>query len=108
MKVEEIRRLGAELVDGGAIEALKKELAVFLEAHLKTRVLDLDGLQMFILLSKNQNTKIKDKFINYKLGEVSRMLLSEQGGKSRITLRDYIACEYLIEELKKYVANSLK
>jgi len=107
--------LGEEIlpttVTSAEITVLKEELREFLEAHLNTRLVEADSgaLKMLVLHSKNQNSKIKEKFINFKLGEISRRLLAEKVGEDgSLSRRDYIICEYLIEELKKYVSSRLK
>ncbi len=88
------------------IENLKRSLARFLEAHLGTKIVEPnDGaLRMMVLHSKNQNQKIKDKFINWKLGEVSARLLESN---RPLSYRDLVICQYLIDELNKYVATKL-
>ena len=90
------------------VENLKRSLARFLEAHLGTKIVEPnDGaLKMMVLHAKNNNQKIKDKFINWKLGEVAGRLL--EGDPDDLTYRDFVICQYLIDELNKYVATKLK
>lgn len=85
---------------------LRARLLRFLEAHTGSRVVEPNAgaLKMLILHSKNNNSKIKDKFINYKLGEVARRILDARPP----SMRDAIICEFLIEELEKYVSSKLK
>ena len=87
------------------LDALKEQLRRFLEIHVKTRLVEVNNgsLKMLVMLAKNTNTKIKDKMINYKLAELSKRLLVD-GPVSR---RDFVICEFLIEELNKYVASKL-
>lgn len=85
---------------------LRRRLQRFLEAFLDTRVVDAnDGaLRMLLLHARNRNTKIKEKFIRYKLGELDQRLL----GDDPLTLREAIVCEFLLDELDKYVSSKLK
>ena len=87
------------------LEELRALLRRFLEVHLKTRLVDANNgsLKMLVMLAKNTNSKIKDKFINFKLGELSKRLLVD-GPVSR---RDLIIAQYLMEELNKYVSSKL-
>jgi hypothetical protein len=95
-------------VNAQQIANLKVTLSRFLEAHLGTKIVEPNegALKMMIMHAKNQNQKIKDKFINWKLGEVSKRLLESKSGM--LSYRDYIICEYLLDELNKYVASKLK
>lgn len=88
------------------VDNLKRALGRFLEAHLGTKIVEPnDGaLKMMILHSKNTNQKIKDKFINWKLGEIAARLLKGDD----LGYRDFVICQYLIDELNKYVATKLK
>lgn len=88
------------------LEDLKEQLRRFLEVHLKTKLVEVNNgsLKMLVMLAKNTNTKIKDKMINYKLAELSKRLLVE----TPVGRRDFIICEFLMEELNKYVASKLK
>ncbi|MBX7056453.1 MAG: hypothetical protein K1X75_00195 [Leptospirales bacterium] len=86
---------------------LKQRLARFLEIHLKTRLLEAnDGaLKMQTLFARNNvKSRPKDKLINYLLAEVQKRLLDGPSPDRR----DLIICEFLIEELEKFVAASLK
>lgn len=86
---------------------LKWELKRFLEAYLNTKILEAeDGqLTMQILHAKNsRNSKIKDKMINFMLLRIKERLLT---GEANISVKDYHVCEFLIEELRGYVKNSL-
>ncbi|MEM7180160.1 MAG: hypothetical protein AAF518_04560 [Spirochaetota bacterium] len=89
-------------------EALKSKLKIFLEAYMKTKIIDMqDGaFIMYIRLSHNKNNTMKEKFINYKLLRLQERLFSES--PQTLTLKDAIVCEFLIEELYKYVTKSLK
>ena len=89
-------------------EALKMKLKVFLEAYMKTKIIDMqDGaFIMYIRLSHNKNTTMKEKFINYKLLRLQERLFAE--APQNLTFKDAIVCDFLIEELYKYVAKSLK
>lgn len=85
---------------------LNEGLRKFLEAYFKTKILEAkdDTLQMYILLSKNKNKVPKEKLINYKLLRLAERLFPESG---TLTVKDSIICEFLIEELQKYVKNSI-
>ncbi len=93
--------------DPGALGELRERLRRFLSVHLNTKILDSapGTLKMMVLLAKNQNTKIKDKLINYKLGETAKRLADDGAAPTR---RDLVICEFLIEEMEKYVASKLK
>lgn len=97
----------AEPADPGALGELRERLRRFLSVHLNTKILDNapGTLKMMILLAKNQNSKIKDKMINYKLAETARRLTDDGAAPTR---RDVVICEFLLEELEKYVASRLK
>lgn len=86
---------------------LNEGLRKFLEAYFKTKILEAkdDTLQMYILLSKNKNKTPKEKFINYKLLRLAERLFPENGVLSP---KDLVICEFLIEELQKYVKNSIR
>ncbi|MCR9141205.1 MAG: hypothetical protein NXI24_03070 [bacterium] len=88
------------------LEDLREQLRRFLEAHLKTRIVEVNNgsLKMLVMLAKNTNAKIKDKMINYKLAELAKRLLVD----TPVGRRDFVVCEFLIEELNKYVASKLK
>jgi hypothetical protein len=86
-------------------QELCESLGKFLSIYHKTKIIEPkdDTLKMYILLSKNKNTTPKEKLINYKLLRVDeRMFNSEQ---PELSAKDAIICEFLIEELLKYVAN---
>lgn len=87
-------------------QQLKQELKVFLEAYMKTKILDTeDGtFIMYIRLSHNKNKTMKEKFINYKLLRIQERIFTNG---EEITEKDAIVCEFLIDELKKYVAKSI-
>jgi hypothetical protein len=87
---------------------LYRELKTFLEAYHGTKILELkeESFQMYILLSKSKNKTPKEKLINYKLLRVQERLFPESKGE--LDLKDSIVCEFLIEELKKYVSKSIK
>ena len=86
---------------------LKDRLRIFLQVYNKTNIIGSeDGtLRMHVLHAKTRNTKIMEKLINYKLLRLSERLLNDQ---EEIQPRDSVICEFLIDELEKYVANSLK
>jgi CxxC motif-containing protein len=88
------------------LEDLREQLRRFLEIHLGTRIVEVNNgsLKMMVMLAKNTNSKIKDKMINYKLAELSKRLLVA----TPIGRRDFVVCEFLMEELNKYVASKLK
>ena len=89
-------------------EELCENLGKFLSVYHKTKIIEPKGdtLKMYILLSKNKNTTPKEKLINYKLLRINeRMFESEQSEESS---KDVVICEFLIDELLKYVASSLK
>lgn len=91
-------------VDFDSIEKLKAALALFLETYLKTKILDRNSgtLRMQILHAKNnKNKSIKEKMINYKLLRLDERLLTDH--LLEMPLKDYHVCEFLIEELMKYV-----
>ncbi len=94
---EEIRKIRSEL---------KERLRKFLEIHNKTRLLEAeDGtLKMHIMHAKTRNDKIKDKFINFLLLRLSERMLS---GNGAFSAKDAVICEFLMEEIEKYVAASL-
>lgn len=86
-------------------QELCESLGQFLSIYHKTKIIEPkeDTLKMYILLSKNKNTTPKEKLINYKLLRVNeRMFESEQ---PELSPKDAVICEFLIDELLKYVAN---
>ena len=86
-------------------QELCESLGKFLSIYHKTKIIEPkeDTLKMYILLSKNKNVTPKEKLINYKLLRVNeRMFESEQ---PELSPKDAVICEFLIEELLKYVAN---
>ena len=87
-------------------EELKERLRRFLEVRNDAKILDKDNgtLKMHILHSKTKKKKIVDKMINYNLLRLAERLLTE---KNNITDRDAIICEFLLEELEKYLASKL-
>ncbi|MCB1179166.1 MAG: hypothetical protein KDK36_16400 [Leptospiraceae bacterium] len=88
-------------------QELNEDLRIFLEAYHKTKILEAkdDSLKMYILLAKNKNKTPKEKLINFKLLRVDERLFPEDGN---MPPKDAIICEFLIDELKKYVAKTIK
>lgn len=100
-------KIPAHEPDEAELVVLKETLRRFLEVHLKTKLVEVNNgsLKMLVMLAKNNaNTKIKDKLINYKLAELSKRLLVD----TPVSRRDFVICEFLTEELNKYVASRLK
>ena len=97
-----------EKVSPDKVENLRAALKRFLEAYLDTKVLGTEAgtLKMMVMLAKNNNSKIKDKMINYKLSEVRIRLLEAENPS--LTLKNFHICEFLIEELNKYISSKLK
>ncbi|MDX1957454.1 MAG: hypothetical protein SFU98_02720 [Leptospiraceae bacterium] len=88
-------------------ELLLEDLKIFFEAYHKTKIIEAkeDTLRMYILLSKNKNSTTKEKLINFKLLRLEErlFLLGEQ-----FTIKEAIICEFLLEELQKYVSKSIR
>ena len=84
-------------------DELKESLKIFLSAYHKTKILEAkdDTLKMYILLSKNKSKTPKEKLINFQLLRMEERLFSEEFSEKE----SYI-CEFLIEELLKYVSKS--
>ena len=97
--------MNAPDVDIHLVLELKKRLQRFLEIHTTSKIQSPDdgALTMLVRYSRTQNTKIKDKMINYKLGELEKRLLLPK----LPAYKDYIICEFLIDELEKYVRSKL-
>lgn len=87
---------------------LCESLKVFLSAYHKTKIIEAkeDTLKMYILLSKNKNTTPKEKLINYKLLRIDERMFNSEN--TELSIKDAIICEFLIEELLKYVVNMMK
>lgn len=87
-------------------EELCESLKKFFSAYHKTKIIEAkdDTLKMYILLSKNKNTTPKEKLINYKLLRIDERMFNVNSPE--LSFRDAIVCEFLIEELLKYVSNS--
>lgn len=85
---------------------LNERLRIFLEAYHKSKILEAkdDSLQMYILLAKNKNKTPKEKLINFKLLRIQERLFPDTG---EIPPKDAIICEFLIDELWKYVEKSI-
>lgn len=86
------------------VTILRERLRRFLEIHNKTKLLDASegNIRMHILHAKNtKNEKIKDKMINDKLARLDERIFGPMPEK------DLIICEFLIDELEKYVASQL-
>ncbi len=84
---------------------LRERLRRFLEIHNKTKILDASegSIRMHILHAKNtKNDKIKDKMINDKLARLDERIFGP------LEAKDLFICEFLIEELEKYVASQLE
>ena len=86
-------------------QELCESLGLFLSIYHKTKIIEPkdDTLKMYILLSKNKNTTPKEKLINYKLLRVDERMFNSE--KLELSPKDAIICEFLIDELMKYVAN---
>lgn len=86
-------------------QELCESLGKFLSIYHKTKIIEPkdDTLKMYILLSKNKNTTPKEKLINYKLLRVNERMF--ENAESELSPKDAIICEFLIDELLKYVAN---
>jgi hypothetical protein len=86
-------------------DELKESLKVFLSIYHKAKIIETkdDTLKMYILLSKNKSKTPKEKLINYKLLRLEERLFSDEFSEKE----SYI-CEFLIEELLKYVSSSLR
>lgn len=87
---------------------LYSRLAIVLEAHTGSRIMDHSPgpLKMLVLHSKNtKKTKPVEKLINYKLSRLEEMLLDE---KAPFELREYHICEFLISELEKTLSSKIK
>lgn len=89
-------------------EELYENLGLFLSTYHKTKIIEAkpDTLKMYILLSKNKNTTPKEKLINYKLLRIDERMFNLE--KPEFSVKDAIICEFLIEELLKYVTKSIK
>lgn len=89
-------------------QELCESLGKFLSIYHKTKIIEAkeDTLKMYILLSKNKNVTPKEKLINYKLLRVNERMF--ESAEQELSAKDAIICEFLIEELLKYVANSRK
>ncbi len=90
-------------------QEIKDKLKIFIEAYHKTKIIDPknDGIfKTHILLSKNKNNTPKEKLINYKLLRVNERLFASES--EEIPVKDSIICEFLVEELLKYVSKSIK
>lgn len=61
---------------------------------------------MYIRLSHNKNKTIKEKFINYKLLRIQERLF--ENPHIPISPENAIICNFLIDELYKYVSKSIK
>jgi hypothetical protein len=57
-------------------------------------------------LSKNKNNTPKEKLINYKLLRINEKMFASES--EDISLKDSVICEFLVEELIKYVSKSIK
>ena len=86
-------------------QELCESLGKFLSIYHKTKIIEAkeDTLKMYILLSKNKNVTPKEKLINYKLLRVNERMF--ESAESELSPKDAVICEFLIEELLKYVAN---
>ncbi len=101
--------IDTEAVPAAEVAALREELRKFMEIHTGTRLVESNAgaLKMLVLHAKNTlNKKPKDKLINWKLSEVRKRLLEDENAKMK--RRDFVICEFLVEELKKYVASQLR
>lgn len=89
-------------------EELCVKLAEFLSIYHKAKIIEPkeDTLKMYILLSKNKNNTPKEKLINYKLLRVDERMFPSD--KQELSVKDAIICEFLIDELMKYVARQKK
>ncbi|HMV44824.1 MAG TPA: hypothetical protein PK079_00875 [Leptospiraceae bacterium] len=89
-------------------EELCVRLGEFLSIYHKAKIIEPkeDTLKMYILLSKNKNGTPKEKLINFKLLRVDERLFPVD--KQELSPKDAIICEFLIEELHKYVARQNK
>lgn len=91
--------------DANDTEALLERLKRFLEIYTSSRVMENNqgALKMLVLLARNKNSKIKEKMINYKLGEIQKRMLEGQAMDGRA----FVVCEFLMEELEKYMKSKL-
>jgi hypothetical protein len=90
-------------------QEIKDKLKLFIEAYHKTKIIDPknDGIfKTHILLSKNKNNTPKEKLINYKLLRINEKMFASES--EEISLKDSVICEFLVEELIKYVSKSIK
>ncbi len=90
-------------------QEIKDTLKLFIEAYHKTKIIDPknDGIfKTHILLSKNKNNTPKEKLINYKLLRINEKLFASES--EEISLKDSVVCEFLVDELLKYVSKSIK
>lgn len=89
-------------------EELCESLGTFLSAYHKTKIIEAkeDTLKMYILLSKNKNNTPKEKLINYKLLRLDERMFNSEN--LELLPKDAVICEFLIDELLKYVAKSIK
>ena len=97
------------MTDYKSKQEIKNKLKIFFEAYHQTKIIDPgnDGIfKTHILLSKNKNKTPKEKLINYKLLRVNERLFSSDS--EDISMKDSIICEFLVDELIKYVQKSAK
>ncbi len=90
-------------------QEIKDTLKLFIETYHKTKIIDPknDGIfKTHILLSKNKNNTPKEKLINYKLLRINEKLFASES--EEISLKDSVVCEFLVDELLKYVSKSIK
>lgn len=96
---------GQSIPDKSEVTELRRRLHHFLEIQTNSKISNTnDGaLIMLIRHAKTSNVKIKDKMINYKLAEIEKRLLN---GKE-LNHKNFIICEFLIEEVEKYIKSKL-
>ena len=85
--------------------SIRERLRRFLEVHNKSKILDAEKgtLKMHVLLSKSKNSKPKEKLINFLLLRIMERLIEGP----ELDDKNTIICDFLMEELEKFVAKSL-
>lgn len=83
--------------------SLRERLRRFLEVHSKAKILSADpgALRMYILHSKNSNTKPKDKIINFMLLRLEEILLANASPQPE----EAVVSDFLLKELYKYYSD---
>jgi hypothetical protein len=87
---------------------LREKLREFLEKYLSVKILDssVQSLKMYMLHAKNtRKTKPFEKLILYKLARLQERLIEQSGS---LNTKDLIICEFLTDELKKYISGAYK